>query len=76
MNTKISLIRSDSGGVEGTFRNARHHARALLRLLDYVVPKAETMGFAGWVQGNNVHLLVTRDGRRLVIRACRDQRGE
>lgn len=61
---EISLVRKDSLGIEGTYRNAKHHAQNLIPFVEYLEREVTTFGFAEWQQGHNVHIFHTEDGRR------------
>lgn len=66
--TPVEFIRKGSVGIEGTYANADHHAKMLLPLIDYLVDKIDSWGFAKWRQGHNMHVLVTHDGRKFTLR--------
>jgi len=68
MASKVSLLRKGSLGVEGTERNAKHHAKKILPFIAGLKPWMRNLGFAEWVQGHNVHKLITKDGRVFVLR--------
>lgn len=68
VSTVTRLMRSDGEGLVGTYRNANHHAEALLLFVKILEPQANTFGFAEWVQGHNVHEFRTVDGRRFTLR--------
>lgn len=73
MGTKISLLRSDSQGLQGTIANAKCHAQAILPFIEAMQGAVKHLGFKNWVQGNNVHDFYTHDGRRLTMRPiCQD----
>lgn len=72
----VRLGRSDSKGIEGTYRNAEHHARPAIPLIQAVESVIE--GFSrikfGWVQYHNTHLLITA-GRTISLRPFTDSIG-
>ena len=65
---EISLLRSTSTGIEGTYKNADHHAQLLKPLIKQLAVLIPFMDLAKWKQGNNVHVLVTHCGRQIVLR--------
>ena len=65
---KIKMLRSSSLGFAGTIRNANHHAKALMPLLIKISTDIQNWGYEEWLQGHNTHVLVTKDGRKLVLR--------
>lgn len=67
-HTEISLIRSDSRGLSGTYTNADHHANKLIKFVDILSKNADTLGFEQWIQGHNVHQFVTREGTKYTLR--------
>lgn len=67
ISTKISLVRSDSQGIKGTYANAEHHAEACLPLIKALEAQVSVFGFKEWRQGHNVHLFETKDGRKFDI---------
>ncbi len=66
--TKIVLIRSNSKGLAGTIANAQCHAQPLLPLVNFLASQIAQLGFDRWVQGHNIHVLETVDGRKFVLR--------
>lgn len=73
---KVSLLRANSVGVDGTYKNAHHHAKALIALLDFLkFHISNQTAYEKWVQGSNVHLLVTPDGRTFVLRPVHEPGG-
>lgn len=67
--TVITPLRKGGLGIAGTYRNADHHANAVipfLKVLEVVLP---TIGFKEWHQGHNVHEFVTLDDRKFTLRA-------
>ena len=73
---QVKLLRSNSRGIEGTYDNANCHAKTLLPLLDFLRNCLEEQtGYQEWVQGNNIHLLKTKDGRTFVFRPVHEPGG-
>lgn len=67
--TKITLIRKDSKGLDGTYENAHHHAEAILPFIDRLKEPVKTLGFKLWRRGHNVHEFVTVEDIRYTLRA-------
>jgi hypothetical protein len=67
-NTSIRIGRKGSTGIEGTLKNANHHAKAVIPLVKALAAILPEAGFKDWVQFNNVHTLITQDGREYNIR--------
>jgi hypothetical protein len=66
---QVELLRSNSIGLDATYTNCEDHAQNLIPLIDHLVEYVKTRcNFAKWRQGNNVHILVTKDGRQFVLR--------
>lgn len=65
---KIQPMRRTASGIQGTYANANHHAKVLIPLVNTLVRKIQTTGTDTWIQGHNIHVLVSKDGRRLVLR--------
>ena len=61
---KVELLRKDSGGIAATFNNADHHAQNCIPLIKALQKEIPKLDFEKWVQGNSVHMLVTKDGRK------------
>lgn len=72
---KISFVRSNSLGFAGTYRNALHHATALLPIIDRMVNDVQNWGFSEWVQGHNTHIFITKDDRKVILRPITDSTG-
>jgi hypothetical protein len=68
MTTSIGLIRSDSLGLKGTIRNAKHHAGVIIPFINALREGVKHVGFAEWKQGHNVHVFFTTDGRQFTLR--------
>ena len=66
--TNIRIGRKGSLGLDGTIRNAKHHAQPTLPLIKALVALLPQAGFKDWVQYNNVHTLVTVDDRQFNCR--------
>lgn len=66
--TKVKLIRKDSLGIEGTVRNAKHHALKILPFIESMQGSVPHLGFKEWKQGHNVHQFTTLDGRSFTLR--------
>jgi hypothetical protein len=73
--TKIELIRSDSLGIVGTWRNAEHHAEAIEPFIKAMQDVVVHLGFAVWRQGHNVHEFITEEGTRYTLRAFGNKSG-
>lgn len=69
MSTKITLMRKDSKGLDGSIENAVHHAPIILPFIYELKDVVGKIGFKKWIQGNNVHEFVTDDDRRFTLRA-------
>lgn len=72
----IKLLRKGSLGLEGTIKNAKHHAKPCIPLINGIT--SAILGFGEeynftWVQGNNVHLITRANGDSLVFRPFSDQ---
>ncbi len=65
----VSILRAGGLGIDGTYRNANHHAEKVLPFLDMFKAAIPDLGFADWFQGHNVHELVTLDNRKFTLRA-------
>ena len=65
---KIKLLRSTSLGYAGTVRNAMHHAKDLLPYVLKMGCDAQSWGDSVWLQAHNVHVFVTKDGRKIILR--------
>ena len=65
--TVIVPLRSGGKGIAGTYANAHHHAQAILPFIEALEKIVPTLGFKKWKQGNNVHILVTGDGRQFEV---------
>ena len=73
---KDSMLQKRSLGIQGTYANARHHAKKLVPLLCQIQamledPENGLPEDLEWVQGHNVHLLKHR-GRTFVLRPYHD----
>ncbi len=68
IQTSIRIGRRGSSGIEGTFRNAEHHAKPVIPLVKALIALLPDAGFKDWIQYNNVHTLVTQDGREFNCR--------
>jgi hypothetical protein len=64
----VKLLRSNSLGIKGTYRNANHHAQKLVPLIDALVEALPGTKYKTWIQAHNVHILETVDGRKFVLR--------
>jgi len=73
---KISFVRSNSLGFAGTYRNALHHAKSLLPIIDRMVQDVQNWGFVEWVQGHNTHIFITKDDRKVILRPINDGTGK
>jgi len=71
VQTEVKLLRKDSKGIEGSYDNADHHAKAILPFIDAMKDKMTALGFTLWKTGNNVHEFHTADGNRYTLRAFR-----
>lgn len=69
---KITKLRSNSLGIEGTVKNMNHHAKKLINLVNYLANSIPS-GFTEWRQGNGVHVLITKDNRIFVIRPIKEK---
>ena len=70
---QIELMRSGSIGIQGTYRNAEHHAKNLVLMIHFferwLRSKSVTKSkLKVWRQGHNVHEIGTEDGRKFVFR--------
>jgi hypothetical protein len=61
----ITIGRSDSKGLEGTYENCDDHAENLIPLVKSLLPMAKTVDVKEWRQFNNVHYLFCHSGRIL-----------
>lgn len=66
--TNIRIGRKGSLGLEGTIRNANHHAQPTLVLIKALAGLLPRVGFKEWVQYNNLHTFITHDGRAYDLR--------
>lgn len=66
--TDIRLVRSDSLGLRGTYRNIGCHAEALRHHVALLEPLVQTIPFKSWLQGHNTHIFVTHDHREFRFR--------
>lgn len=64
---EITKLRSTSRGIDGTYVNANHHAKAILPFIKTLEAAVPTMNFKKWIQGHNVHQLLTNDGRKFEL---------
>ncbi len=70
---QVKLLRKDGKGIKGTYDNANHHAIKCLPFVKALEAAVHTFGFAEWIQGHNVHLFKTHDGRSFdLIPYCDD----
>ena len=72
---KKKLLRKGSTGLEGSLRNAEHHALPtvpLIKLLSSIIESYGDFDFT-WEQGNNVHLVIREDGACLCFRPFSDK---
>jgi hypothetical protein len=67
--TNVMPLRKGGEGLKGTIFNAKHHAQAILPMIDALKDKAKDWGFVSWKQGKNVHEFTAHDGRRFTLRA-------
>ena len=73
---RVEKLRSTSSGLKGTLANIDHHAQKLKPLVCYLAARIPSMPYGVWRQGNNVHVLRTRDEREFVIRPlCLGEQG-
>lgn len=75
MISAIKLLRKDSLGVDGTYRNAKHHAQNLIPIIDALVKELPMMNFKEWGQAHNVHTVTTWDNRKFIFRPYSDEGG-
>lgn len=61
---QVQLLRRDSRGIQGTYANAEHHAQKCIPLISSLERRIKECGFKTHVQGHNVHLFETTDGRK------------
>jgi len=76
---EIRLIRKGSKGLDGTYQNANHHAQPTLPLIDVFVRgiKEELDEVVKiWHQGHNIHVLESKDGRKIALRPFRNREGD
>lgn len=69
----IKLLRKSSFGIDGTYKNAHHHAQKLLPLIDALVKVIPESKYQTWIQAHNVHILETVDGRKFILRPYSDE---
>ena len=75
---KRQPLMSTSRGLVGTIENAEHHAPELKDMVEYLAEQVEDLPYKAtllWKQGNNVHLIITDDGRTLCFRPFREAGG-
>jgi len=66
---KEELLRTTSKGLEGTYENCEDHAQCLIPMIDELVEVVRTRAqFMLWRQGNNVHILKSKNGNQYVLR--------
>lgn len=63
------LLRSNSSGLKGTYKNIDHHAKKARPVVEILVKQFELMQLyiKKWKQGHNVHVIESLDGRSLVF---------
>lgn len=71
MSTVVKLIRSDSLGIAGTYKNIDHHAEVMRPFVEAMERMVPHLGFKEWKQGHNVHEFVAHGGQRYTLRAFR-----
>lgn len=79
MTITIKKLRTSSAGLEGTYKNADHHAKPAIPLIDSLVNIINGLGKEHdfeWKQGNNVHILTAPDGRAITMRPFISADGE
>jgi hypothetical protein len=64
----VRLLRKASLGLAGTYRNAHHHAKKLLPIIDALVKELPNTSYKEWGQAHNVHTITTVDGRQFIFR--------
>lgn len=64
---EIKKLRSTSRGIDGTYANANHHAKAIIPFITVLEAAVQNMMFKLWIQGHNVHQFVTEDGRKFEL---------
>lgn len=71
MTIKVTKLRTSSLGLDGTYKNAEHHAKDAIPLIknisQTIINLGESYDFE-WKQGNNVHILITKDDRKVTFR--------
>lgn len=70
--TSIRLVRRDSHGLKGTKRNMDHHADGVEVMVSTIAEAVRGIPFKEWVQGHNVHTLITKDNRQYRFRPLHD----
>lgn len=66
--TKVTLLRSDSGGLHKTIAKARHHAKELVPFIRILSSAIHAQAWQEWKQGDARHVLVASDGRQFKLR--------
>lgn len=72
---EVTLLRKDSLGIQGTYRNAEHHAQKILPIIQAIEKQLPKCGMALHKQGHNVHILEGHDGRRFDLIGFADDEG-
>lgn len=67
---KKRCIRKGSKGIEGTYANIEHHATGVMSIVKILESAVETYHeyIDEWIQGHNIHILKTVDGRKFAFR--------
>lgn len=63
-----SKLRKNSPGIDGTYKNAEHHAKHLIPIIDAIINSISITKFKEWQQGSNVHVFICDDGRKFTLR--------
>ena len=73
MAITIVPLRKGSRGIQGTYANAKHHAKGCVPLITMMESMIMAMGEKHdfvWSQGNNIHLLHRKDRITISLRPC------
>lgn len=67
---KKRFIRKGSRGIEGTYENIDHHANDVMDIVKVLESTVEAYrdSIDEWIQGHNIHILKTMDGRKFAFR--------
>ena len=70
---KKKLMRKGSKGIDGTYANIDHHAKGVFEIVTILENAIES--YKGeideWIQGHNIHIIKTHDGREFAFRPFR-----